>query len=256
MRSVTLLPASLLRRGAGAAAFIAFVGQYCREHRQERAAHVGFGRRHAALRLAGVDRPAGLRHPERQLQAEPHGRRPPVSGMGQRADAACDLLRSARPRHPRLFRCEASRPCGVARLRAAVAGPCLDAVRTGEGRRHGEHERHRIGADPGGRTGDGAAARADERSCRDPADADRAGLRPAGLRSDLPMASRPTRNPVMRSPAMVNRHTVRLMRARPITGSPIRVSLTLNRPFRRSRRRPITADPTERAVTLPQAIME
>ena len=40
------------------------------------AAHDGHGRRHAALRLAGVDRQSRLRHAERHVQAQPHGRRP------------------------------------------------------------------------------------------------------------------------------------------------------------------------------------
>ena len=65
-----------------------------------------------APRYTGRSRPAaGLRHAERRLQAEPHGRRPFVAGMGQCADAAHDLFRSARPRHSRLFQYQPSRAC-------------------------------------------------------------------------------------------------------------------------------------------------
>ena len=95
--------------------------------------------RRAAVHVAGVDRPARLRHAGRFVQAVPHGEGSLQPRVGRRADAAFDLLHHARPRHPRHDAGAGDRPAGVARLRAARAGERARAVRSGQAGGHGQH---------------------------------------------------------------------------------------------------------------------
>src|SRR5262249_3543343 len=80
--------------------------------------------------------------------------------MGQCAHAAHHVLRSARSRHSRLLRREASWPAGVAWLRAARAGQCGNAVRAGSVTRHEPDNGRRFRPDASARRRrDGPAAR-------------------------------------------------------------------------------------------------
>src|SRR5262249_48905143 len=86
--------------------------------------------------------------------------------MGQCADAARRLLRSRRSRHPWLLRREASRPRGVAWLRAAVARSCRDAVQPDQSTGHERNQSRGRRPHPGRRQcAGGALAFADERDC-------------------------------------------------------------------------------------------
>src|SRR5580704_6488362 len=98
----------------------------------------GQRRRHAALQLAGLDRPAGLHHAARQLSPANDGAALVLAPLLQLADAVFDLL-PWRLRHSRHLRNLAAGRTGFARLRAARSGPRRHPVRAG---RTGRHEPH------------------------------------------------------------------------------------------------------------------
>src|SRR5437764_5290519 len=115
-----------------------------RRHQPRGAAHGRHRGRYAPLQLARLHRAARLHHPARHLSAGNAGAALVLAQILQLADAALDLL-LWRLRHPRQLRNFASRPAGLAWLRAARPRQRRDPIWPGAARRRGRnHDRHSL----------------------------------------------------------------------------------------------------------------